>query len=133
MKGTTMHKTIYKKIAASVAVIFSLLTIVEGTQVLLGITKPEYVVLSPLLIYNVLMGFVGILAGVALWINYGWSLRLTTIVVAAHIIVLLTAGVIYLSGGAVASQSVNAMVVRSVIWVAITVVAWKTGKPVKQN
>ncbi len=121
-----MNKTIYKKIAAGVAVVFSLLTIVEGTQVLLGITQPEYVVLTPLLIYNVLMGFVGLFAGVVLWINYGWSLRLTTMVVAAHLIVLLIVGVIYLSDGAVASHSVNAMVIRSVIWAAITLVAWKT-------
>ncbi len=35
-----MNKTIYKKIAAGIAVVFSLLTIVEGTQVLLGITQP---------------------------------------------------------------------------------------------
>ena len=126
MKGITMNKTIYKKIGASVAVVFSLLTIVEGTQVLLGITQPEYVVHTPLLIYNVLMGFVGLFAGVVLWINYGWSLRLTTMVVAAHLIVLLIVGVIYLSDGAVASHSVNAMVIRSVIWAAITLVAWKT-------
>lgn len=127
-----MNKIIYKKIAAGVAVVFSLLTIVEGTQVLLGITQPEYVVLTPLLIYNVLMGFIGLFAGVVLWINYGWSLRLTTMVVAAHLMVLLIVGVIYLSGGAVASHSVNAMVIRSVIWAAITLVAWKTGKHVTQ-
>ena len=126
MKGTTMYKTIYKKIAAGVAVVFSLLTIVEGTQVLLGITQPEYVVLTPLLVYNVTMGVVGIFAGVALWINYGWSLKLTMIVVAAHLIVLLIVAAIYLAGGAVASHSVNAMVIRSVIWAAITLVAWKT-------
>ncbi|MFA7421757.1 MAG: hypothetical protein WCZ90_18890 [Melioribacteraceae bacterium] len=132
MKGMTMNKIIYKKIAAGVAVVFSLLTIVEGTQVLLGITQPEYVVLTPLLIYNVLMGFIGLFAGVVLWINYGWSLRLTTMVVAAHLMVLLIVGVIYLSGGAVASHSVNAMVIRSVIWAAITLVAWKTGKHVTQ-
>jgi len=125
-----MNKTIYKKIAAGVAVVFSLLTTIEGTQVLLGITQPEYVVLTPLLIYNVLMGIVGLFAGVVLWRNLGWALKLTTLVVAAHIIVLLTVGVIYLSGGAVASHSVNAMVIRSVIWAAITLVAWKTGKPV---
>jgi len=128
-----MNKTIYKKIAASIAVVFSLLTIVEGTQVLLGITQPEYVVLTPLLIYNVLMGFVGLFAGIVLWRNLGWSLKLTTLVVAAHIIVLLTVGVIHLSGGAVASHSVNAMIIRSVIWAAITLVVWKTGKPIAQK
>jgi hypothetical protein len=121
-----MNKAIYKKIAALLAAAFSLLTIVEGAQVLLGITQPDYVVHTPLLIYNVLMGFAGLFAGAVLWINHGWSLRLTTMVVAAHLIVLLIVGVIYLSDGAVASHSVNAMVIRSVIWAAITLVAWKT-------
>jgi uncharacterized protein YacL len=120
-----MNKTIYKKIAALVAVVFSLLTIVEGAQVLLGITQPDYVVHTPLLIYNVVMGFVGLLVGVVLWINHGWSLRLTTMVVGAHIIVLLIVGVIYLSGVAIALHSVNAMAIRSAIWAAITLVAWK--------
>lgn len=132
MKGITMNKTTYKKIAAGVAAVFSLLTIVEGAQVLLGITRPNYVVLTPLLVYNVTMGVIGVFVGVALWINNRWSLKLTTIVVAAHLIVLLTVGVIYLLSGAVASHSVNAMVVRSVIWVTITLVAWKTFKHVAQ-
>lgn len=128
----TMNKTIYKKIAASVAVVFSLLTIVEGTQVLLGINYPEYAVFIPLLIYNVLMGFVGLFAGVVLWRNLEWSSKLTTLIVAVHIIVLLTVGVIYFLGGAVSLHSINAMVIRSVIWAAITMVAWKAGKPVVQ-
>ncbi|KAF0141763.1 MAG: hypothetical protein FD122_1318 [Stygiobacter sp.] len=102
-----MNKTTYKKIAAGVAAVFSLLTIVEGAQVLLGITRPDYVVLTPLLVYNVTMGVIGVFVGVALWINNRWSLKLTTIVVAAHLIVLLTVGVIYLLSGAVASHSVN--------------------------
>jgi hypothetical protein len=72
------------------------------------------------------MGFVGLFAGIVLWMNYGLSLRLTTMVFAAHLIVLLIVEVIYFFGGVVASQSVNAMVIRSVIWAAITVVAWKT-------
>lgn len=127
-----MNKTIYKKIAASVAVVFSLLTIVEGTQVLLGITQPEYVVLTPLLVYNVLMGFVGLYAGVLIWRNHGWSLRLSKMVTVAHIIVLLIVGVIYLTGGAVASHSINAMIIRSVIWSAITLVVLKTGNNVTQ-
>jgi len=129
----TLNKNVFIKIAAVVAVLFSLLTIVEGTQVLLEITTPEYVVLTPLLIYNVFMGFVGLFAGIVLWRNLAWSLKLTTLVAAAHIIVLLIVVVIYISGGAVAAHSVNAMIIRSVIWAAITLVAWKTSKHVEQQ
>ena len=65
----TLNKNVFIKIAAVVAVLFSLLTVVEGLQVLLGITNPEYIVLTPLLIYNVIMGFVGLFAGIVLWRN----------------------------------------------------------------
>lgn len=128
-----MEKTVYKKIAASVAVVFSLLTIVEGSQVLFGITQPEYIVLTPLLIYNVAMGFVGSFVGIALWLNYRWGLVLTTTVVAAHIIVLLVVGLLYLSNGAVAEHSVQAMTIRVVIWFVIALVVWKTDKTNRFN
>lgn len=126
-----MKKGIYIKIAAGVAVLFSLLTIVEGTKVLLGITIPEYVVFTPLLVYNVTMGVVGLFVGTALWIFYRWSLKLTIIVAAAHFSVLLIVAAIYLIGGSISLHSVNAMIIRTVVWGAIVLVAWKTNQAVE--
>jgi hypothetical protein len=128
MKGISMKTTIFRRVAAGVAVAFSFLTIVEGSQVLLGMTRPEYIVLTPLLIYNVIMGVVGLVAGAALWLNRRWALTLTAIIGAAHVVVLLAVGAMYLSGGAVALHSVRAMIMRSVVWLAIVWVAWKTVK-----
>ena len=102
-----MNKTIYKKIAASVAVVFSILSIIEGAQVLWGMTQTEYIMLTPLLLYNVAMGVVGVFVGIALWLNHRWALLLTTIVAAAHLTVLLVVGVLYFSGGAVAMHSTS--------------------------
>ena len=110
--------------AAGVAVVFGLLTVVEGSLVLLGISHPDYVVLQPLLIYNVIMGVIGLVAGAALWLNRRWALTLAIIIGAAHVIVLLVVGMMYLSGEAVALHSVRAMTVRSVIWLAIVWMAW---------
>jgi len=128
-----MNKIISKKIAASIAVIFSLLTIVEGSQVLLGMTQPAYIVLTPLLIYNVFMGFVGIMTGVALWMNHKKAVILIKIVAGAHFVVLLTIGVIYLATVAVAIQSVQAMSLRVVIWLIIALVAWRTNNANKSK
>lgn len=130
MKGITINKTIYKKIAASVAVVFSILSIKEGSQVLLGITLPDYVVLTPLLIYNVAMGGIGVLVGIALWLNHRWALLLTTIVAAAHIIVLFVVGVLYFSGGAAAMHSIQAMSIRVVVWLVIALLVWKSNQSV---
>ena len=128
-----MKKRIYQKLADVVAVLFSLLTIVEGTQVLLGKIKPEYIVLKPLLIYNVTMGFVGIIVGIALWINRKGVLTHTTIISAVHLFVLFVIEVLFFFGGYVAEHSVKAMIVRSAVWLAIVVVIWRTGSTVELN
>jgi len=121
-----MKTTMVRRIAAAVASAFSFASIVEGSGVLLGLSHPDYVVLTPLLIYNVIMGVVGLVAGAALWLNRRWALTVTAIIGAAHVIVLLVVGAVFLSGGAVALHSVRAMTVRSVIWLAIVWGAWKT-------
>lgn len=128
-----MNKIIYNKIAASVAVVFSLLSIIEGTKVLLGVAQTEYVVLTPLLIYNVVMGFMGVFVGIALWRNHARSLMFTSMVAAAHLIVLLVVGVLYVSGGVVAEHSLQAMGIRTVVWLTIAVVSRKVGKSIVQS
>ncbi len=55
---------------------------------------------------------------------------LTSIVAAMHFTVLLIVAVIYLSNGAVAMHSVQAMSIRSVVWLAIAWAAWKTDKSI---
>lgn len=121
-----MNKNIYKKIAAAVAMVFSLLTIIEGSQVLFGLTQQEYTVFSPLLIYNILMGIVGFIAGVMLWLNHKKALMFIKLIVTAHLIILLIVGAIYSTSNAVAMHSIQAMSIRVFIWLIITWVAWKT-------
>lgn len=121
-----MKKNIYNKIAAFIAIAFSMLTLVEGLQVLLGITHPDYYVLRPLLIYNVVMGFVGFIVGITLWLNYRRGLILTSAVTAAHVIVFLIVGLIFLSNGDVAGHSINAMIIRSTVWMVVLLVVWRT-------
>ncbi len=128
-----MEKTIYRKISAIVAVIFSLLTTAEGLQVLLGVTQPDYIVLRPLLFYNVSMGIVGIFVGMAIWLNSRWAVFLTLTTVTAHFVVLLIVGVIYLVNGGVAEHSVAAMSIRSIVWLVIAWVLLKTSSVNKFN
>lgn len=120
-----MNKTIFSKIAATVALLFSLLTIVEGSQVLLGVTQHEYIVFTPLIIYNVAMAIVGLFVAGMIWINHKKALTNTSIVTALHLIVLIVVAVIFISDGPVAMHSLQAMTIRSVVWLAITLVTWK--------
>jgi len=128
IKDFKMNKTIIIKIAATVTVLFSLLSIVEGCQVLLGATQQEYIVFTPLLIYNVIMGIVGLFVGVLIWVNHKKALTLTSIVTVIHLIVLIIVAVIFISDGPVSMHSVQAMIIRSVVWLAITFVTWKTNQ-----
>jgi len=83
-----MKTNIFKIIAAVIAIIFSLLTIVEGSTVLLGISEQDYTVFKPLLVYNVIMGVVGLFAGSIIWFNPKKAMTYTEIILAAHITVM---------------------------------------------
>lgn len=123
-----MKKKIYKKITAGVAMVFSVASIVEGTKVLFGISQPDYIVFTPLLVYNVIMGVIGVLGGVLLWVNHRRALTLVTTIAVVHFFVLLLIGVVYLLSGTVALDSIQAMILRSLIWVFLAVITWRNRK-----
>lgn len=112
--------------AAIVGSLFSLMTIFEGSLVLTGASQPGYVVVPPLVMYNVFMGFVGLVAGVMLWLRRSTVVRLIGGISFAHVIVLIVVGAVFWFGGSVAIDSVRAMALRSTIWLVILWVARKT-------
>ncbi len=107
------------RIAALLALVIGLLTIIEGGIVLLGIETKPYPVLPWLLRYNVAMGFVSLGAAHGLWREKEWALLLSRMVLACHGLVFLTLGGMYLLGKTVAVQSIMAMLFRTAIWTAI--------------
>ncbi|MDP1994613.1 MAG: hypothetical protein Q8K40_05125 [Ignavibacteria bacterium] len=123
-----MKKKIYKTITAGVAMVFSVASIVEGTKVLFGISQPDYIVFTPLLVYNVIMGVIGVLGGVIIWMNHRRALTLVTTIAVVHFFVLLLIVAVYLLSGTVALDSVQAMILRSLIWGFIAVITWKNNK-----
>ena len=116
------------KLAASVAIAFSLLSIIEGLKVLFGIKIPEYLVFTPLLIYNIFMSVVGFITGFLLWLNYKKIVILVKIILGAHIIVLLIIGILFLTDYMVAFHSVQAMIIRVIIWLIIFFVTFRKDK-----
>lgn len=81
------------------------------------------------------MAIVGLFVGVLIWLNHKKALTLTSILTVLHFIVLIVVTVIFISDGAVAMHSVKAMGIQSIIWLTITLVAWKTSqsKTIHQN
>ncbi len=122
-----MKKTV-DRITAIVAMIFSALSLVEGSRILLGLSIPDYTVFIPLLIYNIIMGGMGIYVGVQIFRRHKNSLRYSTIVTLFHISTLVTIGLLYFISSAVSEHSLHAMILRSVLWLIITITLWMSNK-----
>ena len=107
------------RIAALLALVIGLLTVVEGGIVLLGFETKPYPVLPWLLRYNVAMGFVSLAAGHGLWREQRWAATLSRIILACHWVVFLLLVVMDLLGMTVAMNSIGAMLFRTAIWSGI--------------
>ncbi len=107
-----------QRIAAVVACVFGIATIMAGTRVLTG-ADPGYLVFRPLLIYNTLMGVVYVAAGVVTWLSARWGRSAAAAVFLLNLLVLVAIIALYRSGDAVAVDSVRAMVVRTVVWLLL--------------
>ncbi len=118
--------TLSRRLAAGLAMAFSALSLLEGSRVLLGVSMPDYVVLPVLVGYNVILGAVGFGVGVGLWMNRRRAFAIAGVVTGTHLLVLLTVVVLHFSGGSVSMNSVQAMLVRSGVWILVTWVAWKS-------
>ena len=107
------------RLAALLAFVIGLLTIVEGGIVLLGLETKPYPVLPWLLRYNVAMGFVSLAAGHGLWREQRWAETLSRIICTCHGAVFLWLVAMDLLGMTVAVNSVGAMLFRTAIWTGI--------------
>jgi hypothetical protein len=110
------------RIAAAVAALFGVATIVAGGRVLLG-ADPGYEVFRPLLVYNTAMGAVYLAAGFALWRNIRLGKNAAGAIFLLNLIVL--AGILAMrqGGGAVAVDSLRAMTFRTAVWLALFLLA----------
>lgn len=109
--------------AAVVGFLFSAISIVAGLRVLTGVDRPDYVVLSWLVVYNVAAGSVGVVVGPGLWKPWGWAAQFARALASAHGAVFAVLVARRIAGAAVANTSIMAMLLRTAVWVAIAVAA----------
>ncbi len=107
------------RIAAMLALIIGLLTIMEGGSVLLGIESKPYHILPWLLRYNIIMGFVSLAEGIGLWREKDQAAILAKTILVCHGAVFLSISAMDLLGKAVAVNSIIAMLFRTGIWFVI--------------
>ena len=112
-----------QKALALLAVLFGAMTIFAGFRVLAG-TNPGYVVFLPLLIYNTVMGFVYVGVGAISWRNLDLGKKGAFAIFVLNFIVLAAIYIGYTPGGEVAIDSLRAMTLRTVVWLAIFSGLW---------
>jgi hypothetical protein len=116
------------RILAAVAVVFGMLTIKSGGQVLFGgVSYQEaagnYVVF--VVWFNFLAGFLYIAAGAGMWMRLRWAVWLSLLIAIATIIVFAIFGLHILEGGEYETRTVAAMSLRSLVWISISIFSYR--------
>jgi sensor histidine kinase YesM len=114
------------RVASVLAIVIGLLSIREGGAVLLGVTVPDFPVLTWLVWYNVTLGFVSVAAGIGMWTKGDWSRTLALNILVLHAVVFAGLIALYQSGQTVANRSIFAMMFRTFTWIVIySLLKWK--------
>ncbi|MEP7380725.1 MAG: hypothetical protein ABI910_03515 [Gemmatimonadota bacterium] len=111
-------RRVLQMLAAAVAGLFGIATLLAGGRVLLG-SDPGYVVYRPLLIYNTTMGIAYLAAGVIMWRSVIRGRYAAGAIVLLNLLVLLGIVLVSRNGGAVAVDSLRAMTLRTVVWLVL--------------
>lgn len=118
MNAGARYRRYARRVIPLVAVAFGFATVVAGGRVLAG-ADPGYLVFRPLLIYNTVMGFVYAVAGVVMWRSLARGVYAAGTVFGLNLVVLGGLVSLYVSGGAVADDSVRAMTFRTAVWLIL--------------
>jgi len=119
-------------IAAAIAILFGLATIMSGGRALFGGPAAREAVgaaVGFVLWFNFVAGFAYVLAGLGLVIRQRWAARLAMLIAASTLAVFAAFGVHVALGGAFEMRTVAAMTLRSALWIAIAALGWQQGRP----
>jgi len=109
-------------VLSATAILFGLLTVKSGGQVLFGAdvyrdAAGSYV---PFVVwFNFLAGFAYLIAGVGILLGRHWSVHLSIAILLATVLAFAAFGVHVANGGAYEGRTVAAMALRCLVWAAI--------------
>ncbi|HUX25825.1 MAG TPA: hypothetical protein VMV87_14545 [Burkholderiales bacterium] len=128
--GTSTNYQLWPtRVAAVVAIAFGAATIGAGGNVLFGNgAKAAGNVVGFVLWFNFLAGFVYVAAGAGLWQRRRWSARLALAIAAGTLLVFAGFGICVAAGGPFEVRTVWAMTLRSMVWIAIAILALKAAR-----
>lgn len=133
MTSTTQPRTLSTWVISMIAIVFGLMTLKAGGSVLFGVGDARAAAghyISFVLWFNFLAGFAYVVAGVGLWQHKRWAFKLSVAIAVATALASLALAVLVVSGTEFEQRTAFAMGLRTVVWVAIAVFAWrKLAKP----
>lgn len=116
------------RVAAAVAILFGIASVVSGGRVLLGVgaARAEAGAYVPFVVwFNFVAGFAYVAAGAGLWLGRVWGARLSVTLAGLTALTYAAFGVHVALGGAFEGRTVVAMAVRTALWTLIAVLACK--------
>ena len=116
---------------ATVAIAFGVLTVLSGGRALFGgmDARAELGNIVPFVLwFNLLAGFVYVIAGAALLLAKRWAAPLALFLAVSTVLVFVAFAVHIVSGGAFEARTVGALSLRSLFWIAVALVALRAMK-----
>ncbi|MGV8945121.1 MAG: hypothetical protein ACOH1N_01715 [Lutibacter sp.] len=121
-KNSSPREGFRMRIAAGLALLIGLMSVVSGSLVLLNYNIPNYTVLNWLVVYNVILGFISIFAAILIWENNKSYRKIILVILMLHLLVLVF---LYFFSQEVALESIKAMGFRVSIWLLILLLTIK--------
>ena len=128
------QRPLWFTIISVIAVVFGLITVVMGAQVLFvdGSVRAFAGNYVPFIVwFNFIVGFFYVIAGIGLWFMQYWAARLSMAIALASMAAFAALGVHILMDGVFEFRTLAAMLLRSFIWVAIAFTACRTMLPAR--
>ena len=116
---------------AIAAIVFGALTVLTGGRALFGSLEPraDFGNTVPFVLwFNFLAGFVYIVAGTGLLLCRRWAVYTSLFVTVSTILVFVAFGVHVIGGGAFERRTIGALTIRSLFWIAVTIVSIRAMK-----
>jgi hypothetical protein len=126
MNATKLRTPLRAAILALIAIAFGAVTVVVGGRILFGgveATAAAGNVVPFVLWFNFVAGFAYVVAGIGLILRKRWAAHLSVVIAVATVTVFIALGIHILMGLAFEMRTVGAMTIRSIVWVAIAVLA----------
>jgi len=126
--GTISSRPRWATLAALIAGGFGVVTIVVGGKTLFGGPAERAAagnIVPFVLWFNFIAGFAYVTAGYGIFLWKRWATQLSAVIAVATIAAFIALGIHILLGGAFEIRTVGAMTVRSFVWIAIAIAAYR--------